>query len=82
VKNRNHSKAVQGQINGGWMIGEILSLAGAVVEIVDRQLPGWEARARKRLARLEALEQIVKLPRRRERLRIRIQALKALLDVG
>ena len=63
------------------MLAEVLDLAGAVVDLVDRQLPGWEARARKRLARLEALEPTIKRDQRKQRVRIRIQALRGLLGL-
>ena len=61
------------------MIGEIIDLAAAVVDIIDRQVPGWEARARRRLARLEARLPTVQGYQRRQRMQIRIAALRGLL---
>ena len=61
------------------MIGEVIDLAAAVVDIIDRQVPGWEARARRRLARLEARLPTVQGNQRRQRMQIRIAALRGLL---
>ena len=61
------------------MIGEVIDLAAAVVDIIDRQVPGWEARARRRLARLEARLPTVQGYQRRQRMQIRIAALRGLL---
>jgi hypothetical protein len=61
------------------MIGEVIDLAAAVVDIIDRQVPGWEARARRRLARLEARLPTVQGYQRRQRIQIRIAALRGLL---
>ena len=63
------------------MIGEVIDLAAAVVDIIDRQVPGWEARARRRLARLEARLPTVQGYQRRQRMQIRIAALRGLLGV-
>ena len=61
------------------MIGEVIDLAAAVVDIIDRQVPGWEARARRRLARLEARLPTVQGYQRRQRMQIRFAALRGLL---
>lgn len=62
------------------MIADALDLAAAVVDIIDRQVPGWQARARRRLARLEARLPTVNGYRRRQRMQIRIAALRGLLE--
>ena len=64
------------------MIGDIIDLAASVVDVVDRHVPGWQPRARRRLARLEGRLRTIKGAKRRQRMRIRIAALRAMLETS
>jgi len=60
---------------------DVLGLAAEILDTVDRHVPGWEPRARRRLARVETLLSRLDLPQpRRRRLTMRAAALRALLQ--
>jgi hypothetical protein len=62
---------------------DVLGLAAEILETIDRHVPGWEPRARRRLARVEALLTREDLPpARRARLATRAAALRALLGLS
>lgn len=59
---------------------DVIGLAAAILETVDRHVPGWQPRARRRLARVEAiLSRPDLVPARRDRLESRARQLRALL---
>lgn len=62
---------------------DVLGLAAEILETIDHHVPGWEPRARRRLARVEALLTREDLPPpRRARLATRAAGLRALLGLS